>query len=260
MNPSDETAFRRVASFFGEGIGERTLAKLREFYRGNWIETLSFSERTRSLKVLLDRLRSCGDNYPRILEVALAESPYLKILERRFRKNFGKRQGASQNSKGKLRGGNRSRGFRERGAPQLTIHAAKGLEFSVVFLPRLEEDILPHRSALEEESELEEERRLFYVAVTRARDLLFLSYTREGGPSRFLSEIPKNLLNLEHFRRRKTTYGVDLKPNSRIREGVLVSHRIFGVGKVLCVMGEKAEVDFRGKIRRIHSAFLEVLD
>ncbi len=275
INPSDETAFRRVVSFFGEGIGERTIAKLREFYRGDWIETLSFPERAKPLRTLLDRLRSCGDNYARILEVALEESPYLGILERRFRKNFSERM---ENVRELLRTARES--YREgvsledfvneallssgeeegEGVQLMTIHAAKGLEFSAVFLPRLEEDILPHRSALEDEAELEEERRLFYVAVTRAKDLLFLSYTREGRPSRFLSEIPKNLLNLEHFRRRRTTYGVDLKPNSRIREGVLVNHRVFGVGKVLSVTGEKAEVDFRGKIRRIHSAFLEVVD
>ncbi len=275
LNPSDEIAFRRVVSFFTEGVGQRTLTALGERYRGDWIETLRFSDRTKALRAFVDRVRDYVQDYPRVLEIALEESPYLRILERRYRKDFGERL---ENVKELLRSARES--YREgitleefvneaalssaenehRGVSIMTVHAAKGLEFSAVFLPRLEEGILPHRSALEDPSELEEERRLFYVAVTRAKEKLYLSYTREGGPSRFLSEIPKKLLNLEHFRRRKTSYSVELKPNSGVKVGTLVSHRVFGVGRVLSVSGESAEVDFRGKVKRIHTAFLETLD
>ncbi len=275
LNPSDEIAFRRVVSFFTEGVGQRTLTALGERYRGDWIETLRFSDRTKALRAFVDRVRDYVQDYPRVLEIALEESPYLRILERRYRKDFGERL---ENVKELLRSARES--YREgitleefvneaalssaenehRGVSIMTVHAAKGLEFSAVFLPRLEEGILPHRSALEDPSELEEERRLFYVAVTRAKEKLYLSYTREGGPSRFLSEIPKKLLNLEHFRKRKTSYSVELKPNSGVKVGTLVSHRVFGVGRVLSVSGESAEVDFRGKVKRIHTAFLETLD
>ncbi len=275
LNPSDEIAFRRVVSFFTEGVGQRTLTALGERYRGDWIETLRFSDRTKALRAFVDRVRDYVQDYPRVLEIALEESPYLRILERRYRKDFGERL---ENVKELLRSARES--YREgitleefvneaalssaenehRGVSIMTVHAAKGLEFSAVFLPRLEEGILPHRSALEDPSELEEERRLFYVAVTRAKEKLYLSYTREGGPSRFLSEIPKKLLNLEHFRRRKTSYSVELKPNSGVKVGTLVNHRVFGVGRVLSVSGESAEVDFRGKVKRIHTAFLETLD
>lgn len=85
----------------------------------------------------------------------------------------------------------------------MTIHAAKGLEFKVVFISGVEEGLFPHEQSLFENSGLEEERRLMYVAVTRARRRLYLSHAqsrmlhgkvRYGIPSRFLDEIPEKLL------------------------------------------------------------------
>lgn len=85
----------------------------------------------------------------------------------------------------------------------LTIHAAKGLEFDYVFIPGCENGILPHARSLEEQGDIEEERRLFYVAVTRAKKQLFLSralHRKKSGalletePSPFLSELPQNLI------------------------------------------------------------------
>ena len=86
----------------------------------------------------------------------------------------------------------------------MTIHASKGLEFPVVFIAGAEEGLIPHaRSVEENDGDVEEERRLFYVAITRARDKLFISACRkrrhmqmtvETEPSRFLDEIPANLV------------------------------------------------------------------
>ncbi len=85
----------------------------------------------------------------------------------------------------------------------MTIHCAKGLEFPVVFLVGLEEDVFPNRNARETEDGLEEERRLFYVAITRAQRKLYLSAARRrrmmgsemlGMPSRFLRELPPEAL------------------------------------------------------------------
>ncbi|TVR67714.1 MAG: AAA family ATPase [Spirochaetaceae bacterium] len=85
----------------------------------------------------------------------------------------------------------------------MTIHAAKGLEFDVVFLAGVEDGIVPHQRAVEESGNPEEERRLFYVAITRAREQLFLTSCRrrqvqndilEAVPSPFLEEIPPELL------------------------------------------------------------------
>ena len=85
----------------------------------------------------------------------------------------------------------------------ITLHAAKGLEFPVVFIAGLEEGLFPHNRALDDEKELEEERRLAYVGITRAKRRLYLSHawrraTWGGGgmsvPSRFLLEIPAELM------------------------------------------------------------------
>ncbi len=85
----------------------------------------------------------------------------------------------------------------------LTLHAAKGLEFPVVFIVGLEEGMLPHSRSLDEADELAEERRLFYVGLTRAMDRIYLSHafrrTTYGGtevsvPSRFIQDIPEELL------------------------------------------------------------------
>ncbi len=85
----------------------------------------------------------------------------------------------------------------------MTVHAAKGLEFPWVFICGLEEGLMPHSRALLSPEELEEERRLFYVAATRAEERLFLLYTKnrmfygdckESIPSQFIADIPENLL------------------------------------------------------------------
>lgn len=85
----------------------------------------------------------------------------------------------------------------------MTLHSAKGLEFPVVFIVGMEEGIFPHSRSLNDKSQLEEERRLAYVGITRAKELLYLSYAARrlyfgeqlsNPPSRFIIEIPENLL------------------------------------------------------------------
>ncbi len=85
----------------------------------------------------------------------------------------------------------------------LTLHAAKGLEFGAVFIVGLDDGLLPHNRSFDEPEEMEEERRLFYVGITRAKDKLYLvrsvqrggrGYAEETYPSRFLDDIPPDLL------------------------------------------------------------------
>src|SRR5205085_8688840 len=84
------------------------------------------------------------------------------------------------------------------------IHAAKGLEFPVVFVGGLEETLFPNAMSINTREELEEERRLFYVAITRAKQNLYLSYSnaryrfgqlQQNDPSRFIEEIPEQHLD-----------------------------------------------------------------
>ena len=86
----------------------------------------------------------------------------------------------------------------------MTLHSAKGLEFPVVFIVGMEEGLFPHSRALWEKEQLEEERRLAYVGITRAKDTLFLTYASKrlyfgekisNPPSRFISDIPEHLLD-----------------------------------------------------------------
>jgi ATP-dependent DNA helicase Rep len=91
----------------------------------------------------------------------------------------------------------------------MTLHAAKGLEFPQVFLVGMEEELLPHRTSIEEDS-IEEERRLAYVGITRAREALTFTLARrrrrygewvQGEPSRFLGELPEDQLEWDGERR-----------------------------------------------------------
>jgi len=135
----------------------------------------------------------------------------------------------------------------------LTLHAAKGLEFPVVFIIGLDEGVLPHLRAADDPEEMAEERRLFYVGITRAMDRLFLvrAFRRRlagpstvADPSRFLSDIPADLLEGDRapsrtpeqasFERR--TRWEDRSPRTaqpRFRSGMRVRHRTFGEGIVL---------------------------
>lgn len=90
----------------------------------------------------------------------------------------------------------------------MSLHSAKGLEFPVVFIVGVEEGLLPHSRSMFDPEQLEEERRLCYVGITRAKDKLYLTYTRERwmygrssktSPSRFLTQIPSELIERKQF-------------------------------------------------------------
>src|SRR6185295_839288 len=99
----------------------------------------------------------------------------------------------------------------------MTVHSAKGLEFHTVFVSGLEEGLFPHENSLTDADGVEEERRLMYVALTRARRRLYLSLaqsrmlhgqTRYGVASRFFQEIPEALMRrIAGFRAQEAAYG-----------------------------------------------------
>jgi DNA helicase-2/ATP-dependent DNA helicase PcrA len=159
----------------------------------------------------------------------------------------------------------------------MTLHAAKGLEFPVVFMAGMEETIFPHSRALYDQSEMEEERRLCYVGMTRAREELYMvcasSRLLYGGvqhnpPSRFLSEIEG--LNVD-----TTAGGYDsgynqpfqapsqqsFSPNEpryvpELSEGDSVKHQLFGTGTIMEMNGEEAVIYFKGKgTKKLNVAF-----
>jgi DNA helicase-2/ATP-dependent DNA helicase PcrA len=107
----------------------------------------------------------------------------------------------------------------------MTIHSAKGLEFDSVFLVGLEEGTLPHLRSLEDPAGIEEERRLMYVAMTRARKSLTISRSRDdiyrrerNTPSRFLSEIPGECLDSLNQPKQTISYGIPSRELTYVRE------------------------------------------
>jgi len=141
----------------------------------------------------------------------------------------------------------------------MTVHAAKGLEFDSVFLAGLWEGLFPHAFSLESDIQLEEERRLFYVGMTRARKRLQLSAAPGGAPylrsrgrvSRFLGEIPRDLLDAP--RKETRTLPIATAPAAGpFRKGETVRHPKFGVGRVESVDsdGKRLSVLFRYHGRR----------
>lgn len=147
----------------------------------------------------------------------------------------------------------------------MTLHSAKGLEFPVVFIVGLEEGILPHSRSLLSQLELEEERRLMYVGITRAKEKVYLCFTRQRNifgstqvnpPSRFLGEIPEDLIE-DHtegaVKDKEKFFQKDEKKSPSdfnklfIKDGERVSHSDFGEGVVISVKDDIATIAFKKK-------------
>jgi DNA helicase-2/ATP-dependent DNA helicase PcrA len=140
----------------------------------------------------------------------------------------------------------------------MTLHSAKGLEFPVVFLTGLEEGVFPHSRSMNNPEEIEEERRLCYVGLTRARERLFLSYAVHrrihgygvGEPSRFLREMPEEHLALVNASRPEPHFAEPrhverFEPHEEewpIRVGARVRHARFGEGLVVGVERDGEDV------------------
>jgi DNA helicase-2/ATP-dependent DNA helicase PcrA len=157
----------------------------------------------------------------------------------------------------------------------MTLHAAKGLEFPVVFMTGMEESIFPHSRALYDQSEMEEERRLCYVGMTRARQELYMIYASSrllyGGlqhnpPSRFLSEIEGEASSLFPLgddlvsSRKNDAPPQPISSEPRyvpdLNEGDGVRHQVFGQGTVLEIEGDTAVIYFKGKgARKLNISF-----
>ncbi len=143
----------------------------------------------------------------------------------------------------------------------MTLHAAKGLEFPVVFITGMEETIFPHSRALYDQKDMEEERRLCYVGITRARQELYLTSASSrllyGGiqhnpPSRFLSEIDAQSVSdwgegMSTASAQPTALSSEPRYVPDLNEGDSVRHNLFGVGTVLDVDGDIATIYFKGK-------------
>jgi DNA helicase-2/ATP-dependent DNA helicase PcrA len=285
VNPMDDVAFRRAIQTPTRGIGPATLARLEEARAGRGLLAVAAEppaaitgKARRSLEEFAASIRGLGERRgtlppPAFIDQLLDATGYRAALrterspeaEARL-ENLEEliaaaedyiRTDASPTIEGFLDGIALMADIdemKDEGArvTLMTLHSAKGLEFQVVFLTGLEEGVFPHARSMNDEDEIEEERRLCYVGVTRARERLYLSYALHrrihgygvGEPSRFLREMPESQLVSLNTRREAPpgwaqdaaayaaaadTVGEDLP----FRVGARVRHARFGEGLVV---------------------------
>ncbi len=301
-NPGDDAAFERVVNHPPRGIGERSLATIREEARRRnlplWdaacivVQEKQLAARAcNAIEGFLSLVRAiasdlAGETLENQTESAIAASG----LREHFAKDRSEKgqarlenldeliTAASQYSgedpetdlltgflaHAALEAGEAQAGRWEDCVQLMTLHSAKGLEFPVVFLCGLEEQLFPHQRSIETPEQLEEERRLCYVGITRAMHKLHLSYAESrrlhgqetyGSPSRFISELPADCL--AEVRLRGTVSAPLFRPSamapteSGVGLGQLVRHPKFGEGVVLALEGQ-------GEHARVNVNFDEV--
>ncbi len=239
-NSDDDTAFSRVVNFPTRGIGTRSIEALQEaahranssLYNaaaslggkagasvGNFIrliETLRAETQVLPLPEIIDYLidksglrqhylaeKEGRERLENLDELINAATNFLQEEADTFSNPAESNPLASFLAHASLEAGEHQAGEGQEAVQLMTVHAAKGLEFDVVFITGLEQGLFPHDNAAQERDGLEEERRLMYVAMTRARKRLYLSHaqtrmlhgqTRYCLPSLFLEELPEELL------------------------------------------------------------------
>ena len=238
-NPDDDTSFARVVNFPARGIGARSLEHLQDAARAAGSSlfaaipamTGKAGASLAGFAALIGRMKEAAhlplpELVDHVVELSGLREHYRADKEGQDRlanldelinaaANFVAEEGrvgeegelsadlAAFLTHAALEAGEHQAGEGDDALQLMTTHAAKGLEFNVIFLTGLEEGLFPHENALTEHGGVEEERRLMYVAVTRARRRLYLSFaqtrmlhgqTRYNLPSRFIEEIPARLL------------------------------------------------------------------
>jgi len=288
--PDDDNAFLRVANFPPRGIGARTIEQLQEAAKQAGASLMKVSEGTKAapFRNLIQVLKSETQALPlhEMVEVVTQKSGLIEHYK-------NEREGADRienleelvnaaaafteeervNESGEavdpltaflthaaLEAGEHQAGEGQEALQMMTVHSAKGLEFDAVFITGLEEGLFPHEQSANERDGLEEERRLAYVAITRARQRLYLSHaqtrmlhgqTRYNIPSRFLEEIPQQLLKWltprfsrqkafapDFSRQTRTTLAKPARDVGGFRIGQNVLHPKFGPGVIIDAEGQ----------------------
>jgi DNA helicase-2/ATP-dependent DNA helicase PcrA len=247
VNPLDEVSIKRVLNVPKRGVGDTSVARLDDYAAETgvpFVDALRHAEDAgvsgparrgiASFVEILDRLNSMVDQEDvgpgDLLQAAIDDSGYLGELEA---EDTVESHGRVENL-GELVGSAREFTVLDEFLEQvslvadtddlddddqvvlMTLHSAKGLEFPAVFIVGVEEGVFPHNRALTEPDEMEEERRLAYVGITRAMKRLFISHawsrmlfgsTQYNPPSRFLDEIPSELIESKGNTTGRSSYG-----------------------------------------------------
>jgi DNA helicase-2/ATP-dependent DNA helicase PcrA len=312
-NPKDDLSLKRIINAPSRGIGDKTISKIEDFCRKENLSLFEGINHIEKIEGISPRLKNVIHEFSKMMlqfskakeklpideltEMIAEKSGYLDELKKEKTIEAENRienvkELVNATSEFKERSDNPTlEGFLEEvslitdidqwdntkdAVTLMTLHAAKGLEFPVVFIAGLEEGLFPISRSLEDPSDLEEERRLFYVGITRARKRLFLSHAlhrRRFGEmtnlrSRFLDEIPEELLEVEDFV--STRWETPAKPDlerietfspetaslydSLLQVGTRVIHSHWGEGQISQREGSgedlKLTVIFRGGLKK----------
>ncbi len=292
-SPADDNAFLRVANFPPRGIGARTIESLQEAAKrtGGSLFDAAAQGKSSAFRKLIEDLQAQTKSLPlhEIVEHVIHRSGLVGHYktEREGAERIENLQelvnaaAAFSEEERELESGEAldpltaflTHAALEAGEHQaaegqealqlMTVHSAKGLEFDAVFISGLEEGLFPHEQSVAERDGLEEERRLAYVAITRARKRLYLSFaqtrmlhgqTRYSLPSRFLAEIPEALqkwLTPRFARAKPAAFGARraerasvfgggfrARSDSGFRVGQSVTHPKFGAGVIVDAEGQ----------------------
>jgi len=306
MNCHDDTAFERVVNVPTRGIGDRTVEMIREVARDAQVSLWSAAEKIVTEKRMAARATNAVAGFMQLINEMSGQLDELPLHEQAdhaiersgliemHRREKGERGQARVENLEELVGACRNFEPEEKDQPILpqfldqvaldsgdrqadedqdavqlmTLHSAKGLEFPLVFLAGMEENLFPHKMSLEEPGRLEEERRLAYVGITRAMQKLYLTFAESrsiygsesfNSVSRFVRDIPKEVIEevrLQSTVSRPTSYArgalsSDQGDDTGFALGQSVNHQVYGEGVILNFEGN-------GPRARVHVSFANV--
>ena len=306
LNCHDDVAFERVVNVPPRGIGDRTLELIRELAREQstsmWsAASLIVSEKrlaaraTNAVAVFIELINEMSGQLDELPLVEQAENAIqlsgLVDMHRREKGERGQARvenleelvNACRNFEAEdndlpvlpqfldqvaLDSGDRQADEDQDAVQLMTLHSAKGLEFPLVFLAGMEENLFPHKMSLDEPGRLEEERRLAYVGITRAMQKLYLTFAESrsiygnesfNSVSRFVRDIPSDVIEevrLQNNIARPTSYAAgaiqsDQGEATGFSLGQQIAHNVYGEGVILNFEGN-------GPRARVHVSFEEV--
>jgi DNA helicase-2/ATP-dependent DNA helicase PcrA len=305
VNPADAISLKRIINFPARGLGETTVAKIESFARDNKIALYTALTRVKEISAIPAKTAENVLSFVKLIEkykslqsqLTPVELTSSLIDETRIMRMY--REEGTVESMSRLDNVKellsaiaefvnttdeevRIEHFLQRvslamdidswndkanAVTLMTLHSAKGLEFSVVFITGLEDGLFPLSRSLTEMAALEEERRLFYVGATRAKEKLYLSWTRNrhrygervgSARSRFLKEIDQKFVHMESSlypnperkSSQKHQWESDAMPNyedesqeqTELRIGMRVRHPQFGKGNIIKIESQRGNI------------------
>lgn len=308
QNTDDDNALLRIINFPTRGIGARSIEQLQETARIHhttlWDAAARAGGKVTAFVGLIESLRNATRELPlpELIDHVLKHSGLIAHFENETgtKKRESEERLANLNelinsatlfvheneddsltaflSHASLEAGEHQAGDQDDALHLMTVHAAKGLEFHTVFITGLEEGLFPHQNSKNSAEGLNEERRLMYVAITRARRRLYLTFAQSrmlhgqvnyGMASSFLAELPKNLVNwLSPRISARSAYVPTVQPelarlakphsasHSPWRIGQQVFHQKFGEGTITGIEGDGGDARVQVNFKRAGSKWL----